>query len=160
MFPQKSDREIGVEEKKMVSEGGEEQCVTLELLRKKMADFAKEREWGQYHSPRNLLLALVGEVGELSEIFQWKGEVPKGLPDWKEEEKVHLGEELSDVLLYLIQLSDVCGINLAQAALRKVRLNAAKYPVGPGKGRLSLSHGGGSGGELDDHSDKEVDEIV
>ncbi|PKI43611.1 hypothetical protein CRG98_035987 [Punica granatum] len=94
-----------------------------------MADFAKERDWDQFHSPRNLLLALVGEVGELSEIFQWKGEVPKGLPDWEEEEKVHLGEELSDVLLYLVRLSDICGIDLGKAALRKVDLNALKYPV-------------------------------
>lgn len=70
----------------------------------------------------------VGEVGELSEIFQWKGEVPKGLPDWKEEEKVHLGEELSDVLLYLVRLSDMCGVDLGKAALRKVELNAIKYP--------------------------------
>ena len=67
-------------------------------------------------------------MGELSEIFQWKGEVPKGLPDWKEEEKVHLGEELSDVLLYLVRLSDMCGVDLGKAALRKVQLNAVKYP--------------------------------
>ncbi|CAN1269220.1 dCTP pyrophosphatase 1, partial [Linum perenne] len=69
------------------------------------------------------------EVGELSEIFQWKGEVPKGLPDWEEEEKVHLGEELSDVLLYLVRLSDICGVDLGKAALRKLQLNAIKYPV-------------------------------
>jgi len=71
----------------------------------------------------------VGEVGELSEIFQWKGEVPKGLPDWDEKEKEHLGEELSDVLLYLVRLSDMCGVDLSKAALRKVELNALKYPV-------------------------------
>ncbi|KAJ4729072.1 dCTP pyrophosphatase 1-like [Melia azedarach] len=107
----------------------EGESVTLDLLKQKMAEFAKERDWDQFHSPRNLLLALVGEVGELSEIFQWKGEVPKGLPDWKEEEKVHLGEELSDVLLYLVRLSDICGIDLGKAALRKVQLNAIKYPA-------------------------------
>ncbi|XP_016470692.1 uncharacterized protein LOC107792941 [Nicotiana tabacum] len=106
-----------------------EESVTLELLRKKMEDFAKERDWEKFHSPRNLLLALVGEVGELSEIFQWKGEVPKGLPDWNEKEKLHLGEELSDVLLYLVRLSDISGIDLGKAALRKVELNAIKYPV-------------------------------
>ncbi|KAM1343295.1 hypothetical protein ACFX2F_007509 [Malus domestica] len=61
----------------------------------------------------------VGEVGELSEILQWKGEVPKGLPDWKEEEKQHLGEEFSDVLLYLVRLSDFYGVDLGKAALRK-----------------------------------------
>lgn len=71
----------------------------------------------------------VGEVGELSEIFQWKGEVPRGLPDWKDEEKQHLGEELSDVLLYLVRLSDICGVDLGEAALRKIELNALKYPV-------------------------------
>ncbi|KAL0369455.1 UNVERIFIED_CONTAM: dCTP pyrophosphatase 1 [Sesamum angustifolium] len=109
--------------------GGGEEPVTLDLLKRKMDDFAKERDWEKFHSPRNLLLALVGEVGELSEIFQWKGEVPKGLPDWKEEEKMHLGEELSDVLLYLVRLSDVCGIDLDKAALRKIELNALKYPV-------------------------------
>ncbi|CAN6557977.1 unnamed protein product [Malus baccata var. baccata] len=74
-----------------------------------------------------LTMSLVGEVGELSEIFQWKGEVPKGLPDWKEEEKQHLGEELSDVLLYLVRLSDFCGVDLGKAALRKVELNSIKY---------------------------------
>ncbi|XP_021733528.1 dCTP pyrophosphatase 1-like [Chenopodium quinoa] len=106
-----------------------EESVSLDLLRQKMRDFAKERGWEPYHTPRNLLLALVGEMGELSEIFQWKGEVERGLPNWKEEEKVHLGEELSDVLLYLIQLSDSCGIDLGQVALRKLQLNAVKYPV-------------------------------
>ncbi|XP_061368356.1 uncharacterized protein LOC133311342 [Gastrolobium bilobum] len=109
-----------------VSEG---RSVTLDMLKQIMAQFAKERDWDQFHSPRNLLLALVAEVGELSEIFQWKGEVPKGIPDWKEEEKVHLGEELSDVLLYLVRLSDICGVDLGKAALRKVELNAIKYPA-------------------------------
>ncbi|MBA0802747.1 hypothetical protein Gohar_013020, partial [Gossypium harknessii] len=86
----------------------------------------------------------VGEVGELSEIFQWKGEVPKGLPDWKEEEKVHLGEELSDVLLYLVRLSDICGIDLGKAALRKVELNAVKYPAS--KKNFNTSNGTGHTG--------------
>ncbi|ESQ37069.1 hypothetical protein EUTSA_v10002718mg [Eutrema salsugineum] len=113
------------------AEGGGEQkeVVSLETLSKKMDDFAKARDWEKFHSPRNLLLAMVGEVGELSEIFQWKGEVARGLPDWKEEEKVHLGEELSDVLLYLVRLSDACGVDLGKAALRKLELNAIKYPV-------------------------------
>jgi dCTP diphosphatase len=76
----------------------------------------------------------VGEVGELSEIFQWKGEVPKGLPGWDEPEKEHLGEELADVLLYLVRLSDMCGVDLGKAALRKMEINARKYPVGQCKG--------------------------
>ncbi|KAL3360168.1 hypothetical protein AABB24_016589 [Solanum stoloniferum] len=115
-------------------EEGAKGVVSLEELKKKMADFAKEREWDQFHTPRNLLLAMVGEVGELSEIFQWKGEVPRGLPDWEEKEKQHLGEELSDVLLYLVRLSDICGIDLGNVVLRKLELNAIKYPVNLCKG--------------------------
>ena len=72
----------------------------------------------------------VGEVGELSEIFQWKGEVPRGLPGWEARETEHLGEELADVLLYLVRLSDMCGVDLGKAALRKIGLNAIKHPVG------------------------------
>ncbi|XP_010466951.1 PREDICTED: dCTP pyrophosphatase 1-like [Camelina sativa] len=115
---------------RMGEEGGDnKEEVSLQTLSKKMDDFAKARDWEKYHSPRNLLLAMVGEVGELSEIFQWKGEVARGCPDWKEEEKVHLGEELSDVLLYLVRLSDACGVDLGKAALRKIELNAIKYPA-------------------------------
>lgn len=71
----------------------------------------------------------VGEVGELSEIFQWKGEVAKGLPNWSCDDKEHLEEQLSDVLIYLIRLADVCDLDLGQAALTKIVKNARKYPV-------------------------------
>ncbi|PKI72154.1 hypothetical protein CRG98_007473 [Punica granatum] len=103
--------------------------VSLLELRQRLAEFAHVRGWDQFHSPRNLLLALVGEVGELSEIFQWKGEVARGLPNWTPRDKEHLAEELSDVLLYLIQLADVCGLDLGEAALSKIIKNARKYPV-------------------------------
>ncbi|CAM0903799.1 unnamed protein product [Alopecurus aequalis] len=103
--------------------------VSLKELSRRLDDFAKERDWEKHHSPRNLLLAMIGEVGELSELFMWKGEVPKGLPGWEESEKEHLGEELSDVLLYLIRLSDMCGVDLGDAALKKIVKNAVKYPA-------------------------------
>ncbi|KAH7287365.1 hypothetical protein KP509_32G051400 [Ceratopteris richardii] len=70
----------------------------------------------------------VGEVGELSEIFQWRREVPPGLPDWSAEGKEHLEEELYDVLLCFVRLADVCNVNLGEAALEKLRKNASKYP--------------------------------
>ncbi|CAI9118144.1 OLC1v1019668C1 [Oldenlandia corymbosa var. corymbosa] len=116
--------------------GGEEKAVeersimdiSLKDLSKKLEEFAKARDWEKYHSPRNLLLAMVGEVGELSEIFQWRGEVDKGLPNWEESDREHLGEELSDVLLYLIRLADICGIDLGDAATKKIVKNAIKYP--------------------------------
>ncbi|KAL1334197.1 hypothetical protein HN51_063093 [Arachis hypogaea] len=103
--------------------------VSLHELSKRLAEFSQVRGWDEYHSPRNLLLALVGEVGELSEIFQWKGEVGKGLPNWSSADKEHLEEELSDVLLYLVRLADVCGLDLGQAALAKIIKNAQKYPL-------------------------------
>ncbi|CAI9762733.1 unnamed protein product [Fraxinus pennsylvanica] len=80
--------------------------------------------WSCYLKGSRLLAyiqVLVGEVGELSEIFQWRGEVDKGLPNWEESDKEHLGEELSDVLLYLIRLADICGIDLGEAAAKKDR---------------------------------------
>ncbi|CAL5015941.1 unnamed protein product [Urochloa decumbens] len=117
-----AEEEVG----KKVSADGD---VSLKELSKKLNDFAKERDWEQYHSPRNLLLAMIAEVGELSELFMWKGEVRKGLADWDEAEKEHLGEELSDVLLYLIRLSDICGVDLGDAATRKIVKNAVKYPA-------------------------------
>lgn len=73
-------------------------------------------------------------MGELSEIFQWKGEVPRGLSDWDDDSKEHLGEELSDVLLYLVRLADVCNVDLGESALRKLEKNAQKYPVDLCKG--------------------------
>ncbi|KAB2599852.1 hypothetical protein ACFX13_012982 [Malus domestica] len=106
----------------------ERENISLKDLSKKLEEFAKARDWEKYHSPRNLLLAMVGEVGELSEIFQWRGEVDRGLPNWEESDKEHLGEELSDVLLYLIRLADICGIDLAHAASKKIVKNAIKYP--------------------------------
>uniref|UniRef100_A0A023FTD9 dCTP pyrophosphatase 1 n=1 Tax=Amblyomma parvum TaxID=251391 RepID=A0A023FTD9_AMBPA len=103
--------------------------LSLETIRQIQAEFAKERNWEQYHTPRNILLAMVAEVGEVSECFQWKGEVKESLPDWTPEEKTHLGEELSDVLVYLIRLADRCEVDLPAAVLRKIELNRQKYPA-------------------------------
>lgn len=103
--------------------------VRVEDLRSAMALFVSERGWLKFHTPRNLVLALVGEVGELAELFQWRGEVAPGLPEWSSADRTHLGEELADCLLYLVRLSDRCGVDLPAAALRKMELNRAKYPV-------------------------------
>ncbi|XP_054713712.1 dCTP pyrophosphatase 1-like [Uloborus diversus] len=101
----------------------------FEDIRRLQAKFCRERNWDQFHQPRNLLLALVGEVGELAELFQWRGEVQEGLFDWKDEDKEHLAQELSDVLIYLLRLSEKCHIDLPTAVLNKMRLNELKYPI-------------------------------
>lgn len=103
--------------------------LTLEDIRKMQSTFARDRDWERFHLPRNVLLALVGEVGELSELFQWKGEVACGLPEFSADEKEKLGDELSDVLLYLIRLADVCGVDLEKAVIQKYMKNERKYPV-------------------------------
>ncbi|XP_020669188.3 dCTP pyrophosphatase 1 [Pogona vitticeps] len=102
---------------------------TLEDIRSLQSAFTQERGWGRYHQPRNLLLALVGEVGELAELFQWQEEAPEGLPGWTVSEREALSDELSDVLIYLVALADKCHVDLPAAALRKIDKNRLKYPA-------------------------------
>lgn len=105
--------------------------LNLETLRQMHSNFATARNWNQFHSPRNILLALVGEVGEVAEHFQWKSdaECTVGLPSWTPEQRSALGEELSDVLVYLVRLADRCQIDLPRAVTDKMAKNEAKYPV-------------------------------
>ena len=95
---------------------------TIEELRVIQSNFAKERNWDQYHTPRNLLLALVGEVGELAEMFTNK-EKMTNISDWSIDDKVHLGEELSDVFLYLMRLSEKCLIDLPVVTMKRIQEN-------------------------------------
>ena len=108
-----------------------DRAVTLESLRQDQAAFAAARDWDQFHTPRNVLLAMVGEVGELSELFQWRGDAGCGvdLPSWSDADKTHLGEEMADVLLYLVRLADRCGVDLPAVAKAKLAKNEAKYPA-------------------------------
>ncbi|ORY47606.1 type II deoxyuridine triphosphatase [Rhizoclosmatium globosum] len=102
--------------------------LTLDELDDRINKFCIARGWGKAHTPRNLLFALIGEMGELSEIFQWRGEVAPGLPDFSEHDRIHTGEEMSDVLIYLMEMARCCGIDLAAATINKVSKNAKKYP--------------------------------
>ena len=72
---------------------------------------------------------MVGEVGEVAELFQWKGEVQEGIPDWDAQERQDLEQELADVLIYLVRLADKCHVDLPKAVERKIQINANKYPV-------------------------------
>ena len=107
-------------------------CQNLSDLREALASFAHDRDWDQFHSVKNLILALVGEVGELSEIFQWLDEAQ--ISDLNEGDRDRAEEELADVFLYLIRLADKLDIDLIEAANAKLRLNAEKYPVEAAKG--------------------------
>ena len=106
----------------------------LDDLQAAQRTFAQERDWGQFHTPKNLACALSVEAAELLEHFQWlTEEQSRALPDDK---RVQVGEEIADVLLYLLQLSDKLQIDVMEAAWRKIRLNAQKYPVERSKGSI------------------------
>lgn len=118
--------------------------VSLEALRAEQGSFVQERDWAQFHTPRSLALALVGEVGEVTELLQWRGDegARPGLPGWSDEERVRLGEELADVLSYVIRIADVSEIDLPAAFLDKMAKNRAKYPAEQVLRRASLSGAG------------------
>jgi len=99
----------------------------LLMLRDKLRAFAEARDWDQFHSPKNLSMALMVEVAELMEHFQWLTEAQSG--NLVAEKKVVVAEELADILLYLVRLSDKLEVNLLEAALHKLEKNAAKYPA-------------------------------
>lgn len=99
-----------------------------------LREFAEARDWAQFHSPKNLVMALSGEVGELNEIFQWMTEADSFKAAASEVTASAVREEIADVALYLIRLSDVLGIDLNEAVSSKLATNAAKYPVDLSKG--------------------------
>lgn len=100
---------------------------TLDELAARLAEFARERDWDQFHAPKNLAMALAGEVGELLEHFQWlTEEQSRALPP---DSKDAVALEMADVLLYLVRLADKLDVDLAAAADRKIALNAERYPV-------------------------------
>ena len=104
----------------------------LEHLRDQLRSFAAERDWDQFHSPKNLAAALAVEAAELLEIFQWLTEAQsRQLPA---DTLASVTEEVADVLLYLIRISDKLGIDLIAAAQDKLALNAKKYPVAASRG--------------------------
>ena len=104
----------------------------LEHLRDQLRAFAAERDWDQFHSPKNLAMALSVEAGELVEIFQWLTEAQSR--SLAPEAKAAAGEEVADVLLYLIRLADGLGIDPVAAARAKLVANAQKYPVDTARG--------------------------
>ena len=105
----------------------------LEDLRRRLRAFADERDWEQFHSPKNLAMALIAEAGELVEHFQWLTEdASRALPA---DERDAVALELADVQLYLVMLADRLGIDLAAAARRKIELNSERYPAQASRGQ-------------------------
>jgi NTP pyrophosphatase (non-canonical NTP hydrolase) len=112
----------------------------IKTLKTKIKDFIRERDWEQYHAPKNLAMALSVEASEILEIFQWKD---AGDP-LTEQEQEALAQEIGDVLIYLLELADKFEIDILEAAERKMVLNAQKYPADlvRGKSQKYTAYGG------------------
>jgi NTP pyrophosphatase (non-canonical NTP hydrolase) len=108
--------------------------VDVSRLQQAIALFARERDWDQFHSPKNLAMALTGEVGELVELFQWlsEGDSRRVAHDPATARRVR--DEIADVLVYLVRLAAVLGVDLDEAVRSKLAANALKYPADRARG--------------------------
>jgi dCTP diphosphatase len=105
----------------------------LLALAERLRQFAIERDWEQFHSPKNLAMALVGEAGELAAEFQWLTEDQSRAPD--AEQLARIRAECADVLNYLVRLADKLNIDLVAAAHEKIETNAQRYPADRVRGK-------------------------
>lgn len=106
---------------------------SLDDLKQRLRQFARERDWEQFHSPKNLSMALIVEAAELVEHFQWlTQEQSQKLPSEKLRE---VEQEMADVFIYLTRMADLLGVDLMDAARRKIELNAKKYPAQEVRGK-------------------------
>ena len=103
--------------------------VDVDALARALETFATDRDWVRFHSPKNLVMALTGEVGELSELFQWMPEDASGSAASDPRLAEPLRDELADVQAYLVRLASVLGVDLDAAARHKLAKNALKYPI-------------------------------
>lgn len=100
---------------------------SLDDLNRRLLTFARERDWEQFHSPKNLSMALAGECGELLEHFQWLSEAQSARLE--ADKKAAVGQELADILIYLIRLAERLDIDLIAAAEAKIARNEQRYPA-------------------------------
>jgi dCTP diphosphatase len=105
---------------------------SLVELRQKIDAFVNERDWAQFHSPKNLAMAMIVEAAELVEHFQW--DTIQESYELSPEKRQEVAHELADTFVYLLRLAEVTGIDLIKAANEKIALNAIKYPVEKAKG--------------------------
>lgn len=105
---------------------------TIEQLRDEVRRFAVARAWGAFHTPKNLAMALAVEAAELMEHFQWL--TPGKSAALPAARKREVAQEIADVLIYLVRLSDVLGVDPLAAAFAKLSVNARKYPVARARG--------------------------
>lgn len=103
--------------------------MNLQDIRQKLRKFAEDRNWDQFHSPKNLSMALAAEAAELLEIFQWLTEEQSKDIVNSEKEIAKVREEIADVFIYLVRLADKLNIDIEKEVLAKIAINEKKYPV-------------------------------
>lgn len=104
-------------------------------LRERVMAFARERDWEQFHSPKNLSMALAAEAGELMEHFLWTESKASQAVAHDAKKRPKIEEEIADVVIYALEFANIAGIDLAAAIERKLAANALKYPVEKARGR-------------------------
>lgn len=111
----------------------------VDALRSRLAEFAAERNWQQYHNPKNLAMALVVEAGELVEIFQWL--TPEEAARVSSDPVVmsNVEDEVADILAYLLQFADSCGVDPLAALAAKIERNVERFPVPSGAGETEAA---------------------
>lgn len=109
----------------------------LEDLQRQLDEFATERDWNQFHTPKNLAMALAGEAGELLEIFQWLTGDQSAKGNLSDDQLVRSKEEIADIVIYVLRLCDKLEIDLEHAIIDKMEKNAQKYPVSLSKGNAT-----------------------
>ena len=105
---------------------------SLNDLRSCINTFVHDRDWAQFHTPKNLAMAMIVEAAELVEQFQW--DTPQESQQLSAEKREAVAHELADTFVYLLRLAEVLNIDLIDAANEKIKLNALKYPVEKAKG--------------------------
>ena len=103
-------------------------------LQQRLREFASSRDWDQFHTPKNLAMALAGEAGELVELFQWLTPAESFQLGSDPLSRSRVAAELADILIYALRMADVLGVNLADAISAKIDLNETRYPIEQARG--------------------------
>ena len=104
-------------------------------LKERVASFARDRDWDQFHSPKNLSMALAVEVAELMELFQWKTERQSWEINADPEAFAKVRDEIGDIAIFILNLCNRVGVDLASAVITKLERNAIKYPIELARGK-------------------------
>ena len=116
--------------------------MAISELQLRLREFVAERDWQRFQTPKNLVMALTGEVGELTEIFQWLTDEQSASVMGDPARAEHVRDEIADVLAYLLRLCDVLGVDPEAALAEKITKNAIKYPAAAQLPELSLPAAG------------------